>query len=124
MFPDIGIAVLSKTLVIKAVYLSDLTTFVVSPKDGDSIPVSDLQGHKEGDRLQGIISSVHVITHEQIVGFWALAADSEEFGQVIELPVNVPAHCDWCDYRLHIRFFLQDFFCLYGGKVTIGKHEQ
>jgi len=44
-FPDIGITVLSEALVIKTVYLSDLSAFMVAAKDGQPIFVADLQGN-------------------------------------------------------------------------------
>ena len=112
MFPYIGIAVLSETFIIKSIHLGDLTAFVVSPENCDSVSVPDLQGHKESHRLQGVITSINIITHEQIVGFWALAPNSEKFGQVIELAMNVSANSNGCSYRLYIGLLLQDFFRL------------
>ena len=34
------------------------------------------------------------VTHEEVVGVWVRAADSEEFHQVVELSVYVPTHGD------------------------------
>ena len=49
MFPDIGISILSKAFVIKTIDLSDLTTLVISPENGNTISVSHFQCYKEGN---------------------------------------------------------------------------
>lgn len=43
VFPNVGIAILSKALIIEAVHLSDLTGLVVATKDRDALGVSDLE---------------------------------------------------------------------------------
>ena len=60
--PDVGISVLAKTLIIEAVYLCDLSGFVVAAQDGDSGRVSDLQGNKEGDGLDRVVPSVNIVS--------------------------------------------------------------
>jgi hypothetical protein len=62
IFPHIGIAVFSETLIVEAVNLGDLTRFVVTTEDGDALGVSDLEGDKERDCLDGVVSTVNVIT--------------------------------------------------------------
>ena len=68
-------------------------------------------------------------THEQIVGVWIRTTDSEQLHQIMELAMDVSAHCYWTFlhsplalaishrrrasyHRLHIRFVLQDLSCL------------
>lgn len=34
------------------------------------------------------------LTHEQVVGIWYIAADAEQFHQIVELAVNVTAYLD------------------------------
>lgn len=46
IFPDIRVSVLSKTLVVEAIDLSDLTGLVISTENGDSRGVSDFEGNK------------------------------------------------------------------------------
>mmetsp|Transcript_18461 Transcript_18461/g.30602 ORF Transcript_18461/g.30602 Transcript_18461/m.30602 type:complete len:213 (-) Transcript_18461:635-1273(-) len=64
VLPNIGIAVLAKAFVVKSINLSNLTTLVVSPQNGDSIAVPDLQRHEERHRFQTIVTSINVISHE------------------------------------------------------------
>jgi hypothetical protein len=66
--PDVGVSVLSQTLVVEAVNLSDLTRFVVASEDGDAIAIPQFHRDEESDGFDGIVSSVYVITHEEVVG--------------------------------------------------------
>lgn len=43
--PHIGVSVLPQTLVVKAVNLCNLSRFVVSAKDGDSVWVADFESY-------------------------------------------------------------------------------
>lgn len=51
VFPHISIAVFPQTLVIEAVDLSDLATFVVSSEDGDTVRKAHFQRDQETDSL-------------------------------------------------------------------------
>jgi hypothetical protein len=62
VFPDVGIAVFSKALVVEAIDLGNLPRLVVSAKNGDALGVSDLEGDKQRDSLNRVIASVDVIT--------------------------------------------------------------
>lgn len=44
--PDVGIAVFALALVVKAVYLGDLSTLVVAPEQSDAGRMSRLEGHE------------------------------------------------------------------------------
>jgi hypothetical protein len=46
VFPYVRIAVLSKTLVVEAVDLSDLTGFVIAAKDCDALRVADFESNE------------------------------------------------------------------------------
>ena len=66
--PDVCVPVFSQTLVIETVNLSDLARFVVASEDGDAIAIPQLHRDEESDGFDGIVSSVYVITHEEVVG--------------------------------------------------------
>ncbi len=68
VFPDISIAVFSQTFVVKAIDLGNLSTLVVPSKDGDSGRVSDLQGDKEGHRLDGVVATIYVVSCYAVSG--------------------------------------------------------
>lgn len=93
-------------------HLSNLPTFMVSAQNCNAIPVANFESNQQRDGFQRIISSINIITHEQIVWVRACSTDAKQFGKIIELSVNITTDCDWCIYWLHIRFLLQNFFCL------------
>lgn len=65
------------TKVRKNLHLSDLTTLMISPKNGNAASVSNLQGDKQRDRFQRIVSSIDIVSHKQIIGVWARSSDSK-----------------------------------------------
>lgn len=67
-FPNVRIAILPQALVVETIDLSDLSTFMISTEDRHSISVTDLEGHQERDGLDRVITSIHVISHEEVIG--------------------------------------------------------
>lgn len=117
IFPNVGIAVFSETLVIETVHLGDLTRFMISSEDSDSARVSDFQSYKKGHSLNRVITSINVITyierlesrsnsgrvsgvygqehtHEEVVGIWIWSTNSEQLHQVMKLTMNISADSD------------------------------
>lgn len=76
----------------KDVHLSNLTTFVVSTQNGDSVAVAHLEADEQRDGLNGIVSTVDVISHEEVVGIRRLASNSEQLDQVVPLSMNITAN--------------------------------
>lgn len=66
VLPDVGVAVLSEAFVVEAVDLGNLAGFVVATEDGDAGGVSNLEGDKEGDGLNGVVASIHVVSWEAV----------------------------------------------------------
>ena len=66
--PDVRVAIFPQALVIEAVHLCDLSRFVISAEDSDTVAVTKLEGNEESHGLYRVVTSVDVITHEQIVG--------------------------------------------------------
>ena len=110
VLPDVGISVLSKAFIIETVDLGDLLALVVTSEDGDSVRVSDLEGDEESHSLNGVVSSVDVVSHEEIVVFGQLTSNSEKFFEIIELTVNITTDgdgsSDWLDIALVYENFL------------------
>lgn len=59
--PDVGVAVLPQALVVEAVYLCDLARLVVAAENGDARRIANLECYKEGNGLDGVVSSIDVI---------------------------------------------------------------
>ena len=83
-------------------HLCDLSAFVVTAKDRDSVLEAHLQCYEQRDRFHAIVASVDVVAHEEIVGVGWLASDFEELAQIMELTMDVTADSHWCFDLLHI----------------------
>lgn len=83
VLPDIGVAILSQALVVESIYLCNLSTFVISAKNGDPIAVPNFQSYEKGDSFNRIIPSIDVIAHEEIVGIWRISTDSKELRKIV-----------------------------------------
>ena len=83
VLPDVGVAVLAQSLVVKAVHLGDLSRFVVPAEDRDPVAVPHLERDEERDGLDRVVPSVDIVAHEQVVGVGRVATDPEEFRQVV-----------------------------------------
>ena len=64
VFPNVWISVLSAAFIVESVNLSDLSAFMVSSENGDSIFMSNLQGYEETDAFNTMVSSVNIISRE------------------------------------------------------------
>lgn len=64
--------------------------------------VTYLQRDQESDGLNGVVTSIHVISHEEIVGVGAFASNAKEFHEVVELTVDVATNRDRTLDLLHI----------------------
>ena len=52
-----------------------------------------LESNQQGDGLHTVVSSVHIISHEEIIGVGTLPSDPEQLHQVMKLAVNIATHC-------------------------------
>ena len=110
--PDIRVAILSKALIVEAVDLSNLSDLVVTSEDGNSVLEPHLQSDQERDSLDRVVATIDVITHEEVVGIWRLAANSKELFQIMELAMNVTADCDRGSNSLDVGLIDQDLLSL------------
>lgn len=62
VLPHVRISVFAKAFVVKSVDLCDLSRFVVSTKDCDTLRVTDFQSNKECDGLNRVVSTVNIVT--------------------------------------------------------------
>ena len=111
MLPHISIAILPKAFIIEPIHLGDLFGFVVSSENCDSVRVSDLERYKQRNCLNWIISAINVVSHEEIVVFWNLSSDFEEFLEIIELSMNISTNSYRSPYWLDVALIDQYFFC-------------
>ena len=67
MLPYVGIAIFAEALVVETVNLGDLAGLVVSSEDSDALWVADLKGNKEGDGLDGVVSTVDIVSCKHLL---------------------------------------------------------
>lgn len=113
VLPDVGVSVLSKALVVKPIYLSDLPGLVVSSEDSNSFLKSDFKGNEQSDSFDWVVSSVNVVSHEKIVCLRKEAPDLEKFVEVSKLAMYVSTNSDRYSYCFHIRFLKKNVFRLH-----------
>jgi len=83
VFPNICVSVLSQAFIVETIHLSDLSRFVVTSKDGDSVPVTNFESYEESDGFDRVVPSINVISHEQVVGIWRISSNAEQFGEIV-----------------------------------------
>ena len=81
LFPDSdGVATFA--FIVESIDAIDLATFVISSQKEEVLLKLGLVGKKQDNSLEGVLSSVNVITEEQIVGLGREAAVLKESEQV------------------------------------------
>ena len=76
-FPDVGVAILAHALVIESIDLGNLAALVVPSENCDSFSVAHLEADQQRHGLDGVVTPVHVVAHEQVVGVRRLSANFE-----------------------------------------------
>ncbi len=78
--------------VVESIDAVDGCAFMVSSEDEEIFGVLDLVGQKQTDGLQGLFSSIDVVTEEEVVGLGREAAVLKQPEQIVVLPMNVAAN--------------------------------
>lgn len=76
-------------LVVESINTVDGGTLVVTSKDEEVFGVLDLVGEEQADGLKRLLSSVDVITEEEVVGLGREATVLEESEKIVVLSVNI-----------------------------------
>ena len=85
---------------------------MVSSKNGDSVLIADLEGNQQGHSLNRVVSSVHIVSHEEVVSVGWLSSDVEQLTKIMELSVDVSTDSHGGLHVLHVRLIDQDLLCL------------
>ena len=75
---------------------------MVSSEDSDSVLEAHLKGDKQSDGLDGVVATINVVTHEQIVGVGGLATNLEKLAQIVELTVDITTDSHGGAHLLHV----------------------
>lgn len=82
------------TLIVEAINTIDACALMVATEDEEVLRVADLEGEEEADGLDGLSSTVDVVTQEEVVCIGREAAVLEEPEQVVVLTVDVATNLD------------------------------
>ena len=61
-----------------------------------------LERDKESDSLNAVVSSVHIVSHEQIVCVGRFAANAKELNQIMKLSMDIAAYGYRASDALHV----------------------
>jgi len=75
---------------------------VVTSEDSDSLLKADLEGDEQSDGLDGVVSTIDVVTHEEVVSLGRMATNLEELAQVMELSMDITTDGHWGAHFLHV----------------------
>lgn len=89
MTPHVDATVLAEALIIEAIGLSNLSALVIASNQCYLVRVAYLQCKQQEKCFNRVKAAVNKIPHEKIVCPRTLAADPEEFHQVVKLAVDV-----------------------------------
>ena len=76
-------------LVVESIDTVDRRALVVTTEDEEVLGVLDLIREEETDGLERLLSTVDVVTKEEVVGFWGEASVLEQTEEVVVLAVDV-----------------------------------
>ncbi len=86
--PDFDIAP-SLTLIVETVYTCHISTFVITAQKEEILREFEFVAKQEKDRLQALLSAVHVIAQEEIIRIRRKATHFEHAYQICVLPMYI-----------------------------------
>lgn len=121
--PCICIAILALALVVKTIHLGDLPALMVATQQCDMGWVARLEQQEQCKHLEGVVPTIHKITHKDVVGIWDVPASIKELHEVVKLAMDVATHSHRAVDRLHIGFLYKYLFdiCTQGLEFVLCK---
>jgi hypothetical protein len=81
-------------LVVESIDTVDGGALVVTSEDEEVFGVLDLVGEEQADGLEGLLTSVDIVTEEEVVGLGGEATVLEESEEIVVLSVDITADLD------------------------------
>ena len=75
---------------------------MVTAEDGDSVGEAHFEGDEKSDGLDRVVTTIDVVTHEEVVGVGRLATNLEQLAQIVELTVDITADGHGRAHLLHV----------------------
>ena len=79
---------------------------MVTAENRDAFLKAYFEADEKCDGLHRVVSTIDVITHEEVISIRWAATDLEKLHQIVELAVDVAADCNRAPYRLYIDLIL------------------
>jgi len=92
--PDVEGSVLFDALVVEAVDLGNEPGLMVASEEGDSVSVPHLERQEQKEGFNAVSASINIVPQKDVVCVGRVPTDLEEFQQIVELSVDVPADGD------------------------------
>lgn len=91
--PELNV-IATLALVVEAIDTVDRSTLVVTSQNEEVLGVLDLVGEEQADGLEGLLTSVDIVTEEEVVGLGREATVLEESEEIVVLSVDITADLD------------------------------
>mmetsp|Transcript_10748 Transcript_10748/g.29644 ORF Transcript_10748/g.29644 Transcript_10748/m.29644 type:complete len:324 (-) Transcript_10748:259-1230(-) len=108
-FPNVGVAVFANALVVKAVDLRDLSTFVIAANQKDAVGVPYFVTDQHGDGFDAVITAIDIVPQKEVIGIGNFPANGKDFHQIVPLSMNISHNGHGCRHGLDIGFAEQHF---------------
>jgi len=82
-------------LVVKAIYTIDLGALMVSAEHEEVLRVLNLVAHQQANGFNRLLSTIDVVTKEQVVGLRWEPSVLKDAKQVVVLSVHITTDLDW-----------------------------
>jgi hypothetical protein len=69
----------------RVTYLRDLPALVVATYQRDAIRIPHFQSKKQQERFHAVETTIHEISHEQIVRLRTIPSHAEQLGKIVKL---------------------------------------
>lgn len=77
------------TLFIEPINLRDSARLVIAPGQSDPIGVPDLEGKQQTYSFDRIVTTIDIVSQEQVVRVGRLPSNGEELNQIVQLPMHI-----------------------------------
>ena len=112
VLPDVRVAIFAEALIVETIDLSDLSRLVIASENCDAVLKAHFQANEKCHSLDRVISTIDVISHEQVVCVWGASTDLEKLHEIVELAVDITTDSHWALDWLHVCLLLENFFGL------------
>ena len=117
--PWVWITILTHGLFVETIDGGDSTSLMVSSQKSDTVGIPKLKAEEELKGLDGVVTTVDEVSHENIAGVWNLTSLFKKLKKIVELTVDISANCNWSADRLDVAFFDQNLLDLLAEETEV-----